>query len=159
VLAGVVLNTGMYSSDRLEQTGLAALRNTDAGLELRGPVLARTDGSNVLQLVVTVAPAVGGDGVDLRPDAPTERTTIAYRDDSLTLRELPYATSWIVDDGDLLLETGELAELTIDVAQVQPAIAQDRSFVVEIRPARAHFLVVERTMPSGSSLDLVVNLR
>ena len=155
---GVVLTTGLSSSGQVERTLNDALSRSGDGLELRGPVVAATDGERATAISLDVTLAIGGDGVNLDPVAPLDRTVVSYIDEANAIRELPYGVQWTVGDGDQALEQGELAALLIDVSSIEPAITSGRSFQIEVRPPSGAYLVIRRTMPPGSHLDTIVNL-
>jgi archaellin len=154
----VVISTGVTSSGQVERTINDALARTSGGLELRGPVLAVTDGQRAGAIRIDVALAIGGDGVDLDPAAPVGRTLVSYIDDENAVSELPYTVDWTVGDGDSLLEEGELAAMLIDVSTVVPALESGQQFQIEVRPDRGSYLLLRRTMPQGRHLDTIVNL-
>jgi archaellin len=155
---GVVLTTGLTSSGQVERTLNDALSRSGDGLELRGPVVAATDGQRATAISLDVTLAIGGDGVNLDPAAPLDRTIASYIDDANAIGELPYGVQWTVGDGDQVLEQGELAALLIDVSSIEPAITSGRSFQIEVRPPSGAYLVIRRTMPPGSHFDTIVNL-
>lgn len=156
---GVVMTTGLASSGQVNRTVNDALARTGDGLELRGPVIAVTDGQQARALSIDVTLAIGGDGVNLDPAAQLDRTVISYIDASNAIRELPYTTNWTVGDDDQVLETGELAALLIDVGAIDPPLSSGRSFQIEVRPPRGSYLILRRTMPAGSHFDTIVNLQ
>jgi archaellin len=157
---GVVLTTGLTSSGQVEQTLNDALARTGNGLELRGPVIAITDGNEADAISVDVALAIGGDaGVNLDPAAALDRTIVSFIDDTTSVRELPYAVDWTVGDGDVTLERGELAALLIDVSSIQPPLTSGRRFLIEVRPPNGAYLTIRRTIPQGGHLDTIVNLQ
>ena len=157
---GVVLTTGLTGSGQVERTLNDALARAGNGLELRGPVIAVTDGEQAIAISADVTLAVGGDdGVDLDPAALLNRTVVSFTDASSAIRELPYTVEWTVGDGDATLERGELAALLIDVSAVEPALTNGRTFSIEVRPPNGAYLTIRRTMPPGSRLDTIVNLQ
>jgi len=157
---GVVLTTGLTSSGQVEQTLNDALARTGNGLELRGPVIAITDGEEANAISVDVALAIGGDaGVSLDPAAALDRTVVSFIDETSAIRELPYTVDWTVGDGDATLERGELAALLIDVSSIEPPLMRGRKFLIEVRPPNGAYLTIRRTMPHGAHLDTIINLQ
>ncbi|MEX0750880.1 MAG: hypothetical protein WD359_08730 [Dehalococcoidia bacterium] len=157
---GVVLTTGLTSSGQVERTLNDALSRSVNGLEIRGPVVAITDGQEANAISIDVALAIGGDdGVNLDPLAPLDRTVVSFIDEANAIRELPYTVTWTVGDGDHLLETGELAAVLIDVSSIYPPLASGRKFLIEVRPPSGAYLTIKRTMPGGAHLDTIVNLQ
>jgi archaellin len=157
---GVVLTTGLTSSGQVEQTLNDALARTGNGLELRGPVIAITDGEEANAVSVDVALAIGGDtGVNLDHAALIDRTVVSFIDDAIVVRDLPYTVDWTVGDGDATLERGELAALLIDVSAIDPPLTSGRRFLIEVRPPNGTYLTIRRTMPHGTHLDTIINLQ
>ncbi len=158
VFAFVVLSTGLFSSERGKETVYAGLQKTRGNMELRGSVIANTSGTRVDTVVLDLGNAAGGDPVNLDPAATVNKTVIALITDAATDNNLTYPVNWIVGDADNLLEPGELAEVTVTM----PAainLANNDTFTLEVRPPLGAYLVVQRTLPAGTSLESVVNLR
>ena len=67
VFAFVVLSTGLFSSERGKEAVYAGLQKTEGSLELRGSVIANTDGTTVTSIVFDLANAAGGAPSNLDP--------------------------------------------------------------------------------------------
>ena len=80
VFAFVVLSTGLFSSERGKEAVYAGLQKTEGSLELRGSVIANTDGTTVTSIVFDLANAAGGPPVNLDPAATSNKMVIDYRD-------------------------------------------------------------------------------
>jgi flagellin FlaB len=158
-IAAVVMNTGLAGSRQVNQTLSTALQRTTTGLSLEGGVLAETDGTRATALLLDLTTSAGSGGVSLDANAPLERTIVSYVDGTTLLQDVPFAVHWLRSDGDSLLEQGELAQIAIDTTGVQPPIVAGHTFTIQIKPANANYLVVERTMPAGSALNRFINLR
>jgi flagellin FlaB len=158
VFAFVVLSTGLFSSERGKETVYAGLQKTRGNMELRGSVIANTTGTRVDTIVLDLGNAAGGDPVNLDPTATVNKTVIALITGAATDNDLTYTTSWVVGDSDDLLEPGELAELTITIPATVDLTNND-TYTLEVRPPLGAYLVIQRTLPAGSSLETVVNLR
>ena len=158
VFAFVVLSTGLFSAERGKEAVYAGLQKTRGSLELRGSVIANTDGTNVESLVFDVANAAGGEPVNLDPDAVSNKVVMAYHDSGNSNANLVWTRVWLVGDGDNLLENGELAEVSIDLTtQVPPiTLAANQVFNLEVKPSLGGTMVIARTTPAG--LDTVVDL-
>src|SRR4030042_6820 len=113
VFAFVVLSTGLFSSERGKEAVYAGLQKTRGTLELRGSVIANTDLTTVQNLVFDVANAAGGEPVNLDPAATSNKVVIDYRDNTVNQPNIVWTVTWLVGDGDNLMEAGELAEITI----------------------------------------------
>ncbi|HWQ28202.1 MAG TPA: archaellin/type IV pilin N-terminal domain-containing protein [Dehalococcoidia bacterium] len=159
VFAFVVLSTGLFSSERGKETIYAGLQKARGNLELRGSIVANTDTSTVQDLVLYLGLAAGGEPVNVDPNSLVNKTVVAYIDDSTSINDLDYTVVDVAGDNDYLLEPGELVQLTIDVAGQGLSISNNDTFTLEVRPPWGAYLVIQRTMPAGSSLETVVNLR
>jgi archaellin len=156
----VVMTTGLAGSRQVDQTLSSALRRTTSGLALQGGVLAESDGSRITTLIVDVTTSTGSQGVNLDANATLDRTIVAYNDDSTLLADLPYTVSFLRGDGDTMLESGELAQMRIDLTRIEPPVTAGHSFVIQVKPPESNYLIFERTIPaSGAEIDRFVNLR
>lgn len=159
VFAFVVLSTGLFSSERGKETVYSGLQKSRGNLELRGGVVAQTNGSSVTTLTIFLGNAAGGEPVNLDPTATVNRTVIAYISEDQVVPDLDYTTTDIVGDGDNLLEPGELSQIVIDFAGAGLNVTNNDTFTLEVRPPQGAYLVIQRTLPPGLSLPSVVNLR
>ena len=155
VFAFVVLSTGLFSSERGKEAVYAGLQKTRGTLELRGSVIANTDGTTVDNLVFDVANSAGGEPVNLDPAATSNKVVIDYRDADVNETNIDWAVNWLVrQDTDNLLEPGELAEVTIDASTY--SLGANQPFTIEVKPSLGGTMIIARTTPAG--LDLVVDL-
>jgi flagellin FlaB len=154
VFAFVVLSTGLFSSERGKEAVYAGLQKTRGTLELRGSVIANTDGTNVTTLVFDVANSAGGEPVNLDPAATSNKVVIDYRDADVNATNIVWTVDWLVGDLDNLMEAGELAEITIDVST--QTLAANEPFALEVKPPLGGTMMIARTTPAG--LDTVVDL-
>ncbi len=154
VFAFVVLSTGLFSSERGKEAVYSGLQKTRGSLELRGSVVANTDGTTVSTIVFDVANAAGGEPVNLDPVATSNKVVIDYRDNDTNQPNITWTVNWLVGDGDNLMEAGELAEITIDASA--QALGANQAFTFEVKPPLGGTMVIARTTPAG--LDTVVDL-
>jgi len=154
VFAFVVLSTGLFSSERGKEAVYAGLQKTRGTLELRGSVIANTDGTNVTTLVFDVANSAGGEPVNLDPAATSNKVVIDYRDATVNETNIAWTVDWLVGDADDLMEAGELAEITIDVSL--QTLGANEPFALEVKPPLGGTMIIARTTPAG--LDTVVDL-
>ncbi len=162
VFAFVVLSTGLFSSERGKETIYAGLQKTRGNLELRGSIIANSaaaSGTRVDSLVFAVGLAAGGEPVNLDPSATINKTVVAYIDEATSINDLTYTVDWVVGDTDNLLEPGELAEITVSVVSAGVTLQNNDTFTLEVRPPLGAYVVIQRTLPAGTSLENVVNLR
>jgi flagellin FlaB len=175
VFAFVVLTTGIFSAERGKETVFAGLQKARGTMEVRGGVVvnATTIGAGPPEVVTagtiqfTVANTAGGDPIPLDPAATNNRTVIAYRDAAGIDNDVGYTVTWIVDDADDLLESGELAVVVIDVAAdidlddvtagVQaPSLNANERWTLEIQTPVGAVLDLTRSLPAD--LEAVMQL-
>jgi flagellin FlaB len=154
VFAFVVLSTGLFSSERGKEAVYAGLQKTEGSLELRGSVIANTDGTTVTSLVFDLANAAGGAPSNLDPAAVSNKMVIDYRDASVNDANMTWSVNWLVGDGNDLLSEGELAEITLDLSS--QSLGANQPFTIEMKPPSGGTMVIARTTPAG--LDTVVDL-
>ena len=156
VFAFVVLSTGLFSSERGKEAVYAGLAKTEGSLELRGSVIANTDGTTVTSIVFDVANAAGGQPVNLNPDATSNKMVIDYRDATVNDTNMTWTVNWLVPDtntGNLLTE-GELAEINLDTTG--ETLGANQAFTIEVKPPTGGTMTIARTTPAG--LDDVIDL-
>jgi flagellin FlaB len=154
VFAFVVLSTGLFSSERGKEAVYAGLQKTEGSLELRGSVIANTNGTAVTSIVFDVANAAGGEPVNLNPAATSNKMVIDYRDSTVNATNVPWTVNFLVGNTDNLLTEGELAEITIDTTGQN--LGANQPFTIEVKPPLGGTMVIARTTPAG--LDTVVDL-
>ena len=155
IFAFTILSAGTTSTEQSKEAIYAGLSEVRSSMELRGAVVAETDGTKVTSIIFSVSNAAGGESIDMT--APTSNTLIIdYRDNDQRAANLTWALNWVVqNDTDNLLEEGELAELTVDVSSLN--LGANTQFAMEIKPGQGGVVVVERTTPAY--LDTIVDLR
>jgi flagellin FlaB len=154
VFAFVVLSTGLFSSERGKEAVYAGLAKTEGSLELRGAVIANTNGTTVSSLVFDLANAAGGQPVNLDPVAESNKMVIAYRDASANVANMTWTKLMLVGNADNLLSEGELAEITLDLSA--QSLGANQAFTIEVKPPTGGTMVIARTTPAG--LDTVIDL-
>jgi archaellin len=97
--------------------------------------------------------------VNWDPTATSNRTIVAYIDDSVQVDNLTYTATVITGDADQLLEPGEMLEINVTnvgaVAGID--INANDTFTLEIQPPSGSYMVIERTMPA-SVAETLINL-
>lgn len=149
VFAFVVLTTGIFSSERGKETVFAGLQKARGTMEVRGGVVASASGAplTVDSVQLSVATTAGGEAIGLDPSATTNRTVIAYRDNAVIDDDLTYVVTWVVGDADNLLESGELAVVTITPPATATLDPNDR-FTMEVQTPVGAVLDITRTLPA-----------
>ena len=146
VFAAAVLSTGQLSTAQFQQVALSAVRDTSTGIVVDGPIVARTDGTSVTQIMIDITTFPGGLPVNLDPAAISERTVVSYIDEANLKHDVPYSVTWIIGNGNAQLESGERAEVVVDLTGI---VQSGDSFTLEVRPAHGIGVTVQRAMPSG----------
>lgn len=168
VFAFTMLSAGTFSTERSKEAVYAGLSQVRGSLEIKGSVLADTDGSKVTHVIFTIANVAGGEPIALVE--PTDSNSdgiadtgsdnkliISYRDQNQRRSNLAWNVTYLgKNDGDDLLETGELAQIDVDMSAITPTLGANTTFAIEVKPPQGGVLVLERTTPP--SLDTVVDL-
>jgi archaellin len=153
-VATTALRAGTLASQDLQSAGSAAVAQVATGIQSNDLVLARTDGTRVTHLLVDITTTPGSAPVSLDPRASADRTTVVYIDHEKVVRDVRYSVTWISDNGDNMLDAGELAELDIDLG----AVASAEAFTIEIRPTGGAFVSLRVTPPGTGGLPLLLRL-
>jgi len=166
VFAFTILSAGSASTERGEQAISAGLEGVQSSMMTRGAIIAEGTSPNVDTLVFTVSLAGGGDPVDLSPHSELEAdgtwtangtpgpVMIGYRDAVQITNSVPWSVNWLVEnDGgaDDLLEAGELAEITVNLADLDTRLSTNTAFTLEIKPPTGGVLQINRTTPAAIS--------
>jgi flagellin FlaB len=160
VFAFVVLSTGLFSAERGKETVFAGLEKARGNLEVRGALtVTDTDTNGTIdssdEIEFNVGLAAGGFPISLNPSAYTNTVVINWIDAQARVADVTYTVTWILDDGEDLLEVGELAELTVN-PPAGSTLAANEIFTLEVVPPSGGTLLINRTMPP--EIDDVMDL-
>jgi flagellin FlaB len=160
VFAFVVLSTGLFSAERGKETVFAGLEKARGNLEVRGALTVidtNTDGTidSNDEIVFNAALAAGGFPISLNPAAYTNTVVVNWIDAQDRIADTSYTVTWILDDGDTLLENGELAEVTVN-PPTGSSLVENEIFTLEVVPPSGGTLLINRTMPP--EIDDVMDL-
>ncbi|MCJ7509996.1 MAG: hypothetical protein MUP14_03810 [Dehalococcoidia bacterium] len=160
VFAFVVLSTGLFSAERGKETVFAGLEKARGNLEVRGALtVTDVDTSGTIdstdEIRFNVALAAGGFPISLDPTAYTNSVVINYIDAQNREADVAYSVNWILEDGDTLLEVGELAEITVNPPSGS-TLAPNEIFTLEVIPPSGGTNLINRTMPPA--IDDVMDL-
>jgi flagellin FlaB len=162
VFAFVVLSTGLFSAERGKETVFAGLEKARGNLEVRG-ALTVTDADingtidSADEIRFNVALAAGGFPISIDPAAYTNTVVINYIDAQDRVADVDYTVDWILEDGDTLLEVGELAEITVNPPSVSSStLVANETFTLEVIPPSGGTNLINRTMPPA--IDIVMDL-
>ncbi|MBN1190648.1 MAG: hypothetical protein JXA46_12915 [Dehalococcoidales bacterium] len=190
VLAYVVISSGLFSSQKAKDAVNAGIEQTRSTLEVKSDVVVQMEGGYATRAFFTVGVVPGGSAVDLTDyygttnetptPTPSETITttelpsgfvinnkliISYYDNFHLYPSLPWSMEMInTNNGDAMLDPGELAQITVFLSFVNAGASDDAQklgpyhcFTLEIKPPDGSVLAIERTLPSRVSS--LVNLR
>lgn len=160
VFAFVVLSTGLFSAERGKETVFAGLEKARGNLEIRGALTVSDIDTNGTidssdEIVFNVALAAGGFPISLNPAAYTNTVVVNWIDAQDRIADTSYSVTWILDDGDTLLEVGELAEITVS-PPAGSTLIENEIFTLEVVPPSGGTNLINRTMPP--EIDDVMDL-
>jgi len=157
VFAFTILSAGTASTERGEEAIYSGLEGVQSSMAIRGTVIGQGSSGNLDTVVFTVAMVAGGDPVDFTA-APDNTVIIGYFDAGQFVNEVPWTVAWVGgNDGDALLEEGEVAELTVDLAGLGTPLAANTEFTIEVKPENGAVFSIHRTTPA--TIEDVMNLR
>ena len=162
VFAFTILSAGSASTDKSKQAINAGLEGVQSSMAVKGDVIAKGDAgtppSSVDEVVFTMALVSGGDPVDLSGTmSNTRKVIVSYVDASQVMNNLDYNVTYIGSNNDnTLLEGSELAEFTVDLTGLSPALPQNTNFTLEIKPPTGSVIKLDRTTPAA--IETVMNL-
>ncbi len=160
VFAFTILSAGSASTEKGEAAIYSGLTGVQSSMNIKGAVIAQdsTAAGKVDKVVFSVALVSGGDPIDLTDTTGNNVVVIGYRDGAQIKNELDWAVAWIgTNDGDKLLEEGELAEVTVNTGALTTPLAANTAFTLEIKPPTGAIISVNRTTPAA--LSKVMELR
>lgn len=165
VFAFTILSAGSASTEKGEEAIYAGLEGVQSSMAVKGAVVAEGDTSAspavVTDVVFTVSLVSGGDPVNLTDVAADKVVVIGYRDATQIDPNVGWTVNWIVNnDGgtaDTMLEEGELAEITVDLATAGLSLPANTEFTLEIKPPTGAVLNMTRTTPAA--ISAVMELR
>ena len=167
VFAFAALSTGLFTTDKAKETIKAGLSEARGTMEMKGSIIATAtttgNGGVIGTLTFQVSNAAAGEAIDLS----VGNTIIKYSDKNQvvildTSGEFT-ATGIGSDDGDTLLERGEVFEIVISglnsggANPLTTELGTDQTFTLEVIPPKGAVLFIQRTTPvsleSRTSLD------
>ena len=160
VFAFVVLSTGLFSAERGKETVFAGLEKARGNLEVRGALtVADTDTNGTIdstdEIVFNVALAAGGFPISLDPAAYVNTVIVNWIDAQNRIADITYTVAWILEDGDTLLENGELAEITVS-PPAGSTLDPNETFTLEVIPPSGGTNLINRPRPPA--IDDVMDL-
>ena len=174
VFSFAVLSAGTFSTEKSKEAVYSGLSEVRSTLELKGSVIGKSaDNTYMEKVIFDVANVAGGEAVDMT--APTisggtisssssHKVVISYLDSRQHVTDMPWEVSWVgTNDGDDLLEEGEMAEITVPLTAtgsysnpLTSGLGVNTKFKLELKPGKGATVVIERTTPAY--LDSVMTL-
>jgi len=169
VFAYTVLSAGIFSSQKGQEAVYSGLQQARSTLEMKGQLIAQGNNTAVGNVTFCLASALEGEAIDLTPPDDANADGIADADSpnvvvasysSLGIRTDDLAWTKVAmgqDDGDNLLERGEMFEITVDLTGAGEAVGIYHTFAIEVKPPVGSVLVIERTTPAALDDVMILN--
>lgn len=182
VFAYTTLSAGLFSTQKAQEAVYSGLKEAQSTLELKGTVVATSNGTYIQQISFTVSNVLGGEAIDFTPpDAAGTATGVAavdsqnkvvlnYIDQDQAVNDLYWTITKLGDaDTDNLLENNEKFKVTIGggTAGTAPGNLIDAltgneldintEFSLIVQTPIGAVLEIERTTPAY--IDAIMNLR
>lgn len=159
VFAFTILSAGTFSTERGKEAVFAGLSEVRSSMEVKGSVIAEADAghtgaisgtSQIDRVIFTVGNAMGGEAINLGTNVLGDKVvTIEYRDASQREMIDNWTVTWKVrNDTDDLLESGELAEITVPIDTLTNTLGVNTPFGIEVTPPTGAVLSIQRTTPA-----------
>ncbi len=152
VFAFTMLSAGTFSTERGKEAIYSGLSEVQSSMVIKGSVLGLSGdvgaSAYITTVVVSLANALGGEPIDMTAGiSGTNTIQIEYRDaDTRAVIADWTSESLVGSDTDLMLEAGELFEVTIPIPA--STLGASTEFVVEIKPPTGAVLNIARTTPA-----------
>jgi len=168
VFAYTVLSAGIFSSQKGQEAVYTGLQHARSTLELKGDVVAHSNGNSVTELVICVASALNGQPIDLTEPTDDGNGTAAGNSSNVVV--VSYASRNIRTDDlywqagqlgrgnhDHMLDPGETFEMTIYLNGAGEPVGTYQTVTLEIKPPTGSVLVIERTTPAALADWMILN--
>jgi len=168
VFAYTVLSAGIFSSQKAQEAVYTGLQSARSTLELKGDVVAHSNGNEVTELVICVASALNGQSIDMTEPSDSGNGTAAGNSSNVVV--VSYASKNVRTDdlywnagqlgkgnGDHMLDPGETFEMTIFLNGARESVGTYQTINIEIKPPVGSVLVVERTTPAALADWMILN--
>lgn len=161
VFAFTILSAGSASTEKGQEAINAGLEGVQSSMNVKGAIIAQDPGGSgdVQNVVFTLALVSGGDPVDMTDTSGNNVVVIGYRDGTQFVNQVDWAAAWVGNnDGDTLLEDGELAEVTVDLTSgLTTPLGPNTPFTLEVKPPTGAVLSINRSTPAA--VEPVMELR
>ena len=167
VFAYTVLSAGIFSSQKAQEAIHSGLEQARSTLQMKGNVVATGNSTEVATLTFCLANALNGEAIDLTPPIDdgngradgnsTNVVVISYSSEDVRTDDLAWTSNAMgLDDGDDLLEAGELFEIVLDLSGCGETIDAYHTFTIQVKPPVGSVLVVERTTPAALDTNMIL---
>jgi len=147
VFAFTILSAGTFTTERSKEAVYAGLAQVRGSVELKGSMIGIGSSTRVSHVIFSVAQVAGGAPIDFTSGA-NRVVLVEYRDQDTRSEVANWTVSWLgYNDGDALLETRELAEITVPLSP-SISLGTNTTFVVEVKPPQGAVLNLQRTTPA-----------
>jgi flagellin FlaB len=165
VFAFTILQAGTFSTERGREAIYGGLEQVSSSMEVVGAIIAQKHPADtqVMTLTFELQSVAAGGGINITDTTSSDNVVvIAYGDDDEYVDKLDWTMEWIVGgsatggDGDDMLESGEIAKVTINLYDTDNDVTLEQAteFVMEIKPPQGSVVPILRTTPA--SLDDVM---
>jgi flagellin FlaB len=142
-----MLGAGFFTTQKSQETVYSAVGQSSTNLEVSGPIvlLSKSDSSGYEWANFTLIMAAGGSPVDMSKVVYTISTKDSFKE--LSYGDVSDAMNWHNDNGNNLLERGEILEIGISETNGASFIKANQQFTIEVKPAVGAALPITRTAP------------
>lgn len=155
VITFVILTAAAAYVEQTKPVAKNHAQDASSPMLVNGSIMASGANGNVSDVSFNLSLASGADPVDLSSSVADAKVVIGFHDASQTLNNLEWTLSWIGrNDGDNVLEAGEVAGLTVDVSGA--SLSAHTAFTLEIKTPTGVILPLNRTTPD--SIEAVMDL-
>ncbi len=160
IFSYVVVTAGLFSTQKAREAVNAGINQSRAAVELKGNVIAKLETGVVTTIYLTIGLVPSGASVDITDTTDQKnQMIISYADVYHQYPGLDWKAEIVnANNGDKLLDAGELAQITIDLKKVNDGASGPTeklgaygTFVIEVKPPDGPVLTVERTIPARVS--------
>lgn len=159
VFSYVMLGAGFFTTQKSQETIYSAIGQASTNMEVSGPVILKTHAStnnHVAFANFTLILAAGGNPVDITKVVYTVSTQQGIQE--LDYTNVSTDLRWFNNNGNNLLERGEIIDIGISYANGAQLIQANLPFTIEVKPSVGASLPITRyaplTLASGSIYEV-----
>jgi flagellin FlaB len=168
VFAYTVLSAGIFSSQKAQEAVYTGLQSARSTLELKGDVVAHSNGNEVTELMICVASALNGMPIDMTEPVDngngtaagnsTNVVVVSYASKNVRTDDLYWTAAQLgKGNDDDMLDPGETFEMTIYLTGAGETVGTYQTVDIEIKPPVGSVLVIERTTPAALADWMILN--